>query len=357
MRRRLPLLRTLLVLLGAFLSCAAAILGLWRLDRVVVADGRLAGGSVQICSPRDGVVVEVRVRAGDRVVGGDLLLRLDSRDLESEAAARHARFEGLVAQREERLAEAAKLRESVQPRERLEAEEERDRARVERERVQIEATAARRLGDEGIVGRIQVEKADLDLKLAAISVEHAEHALGLLDAQQRSTLAGLMADARRLEGEVEAERLTSEALVRDIGASQVTAPEGGAVEGGDLAELRGRVVRKGDELLRIGLGAPARFEAALSDNGRAAVRPGQRATIRLDGFPWLIHGSVRATVARVADRRGQTGGFSVDLDLDPVASGPGPLREGMRGTARIVVGETVSLGRLFLERIAGRSAP
>jgi adhesin transport system membrane fusion protein len=357
MRRRLPFLRALLILMGAFVACAAAILGLWRMDRVVIAAGRLAGGSVQVCSPRDGVVAVVHARAGDRVAGGDLLLRLETRDLESEAAARLARLEGLRAEREGRMAEVTRLRESVHPREQVEAQGERDRARVEKERAGIETTAAHRLGEQGIVGRIQVEKADLDLRLATMAVERAERALGLLEAQQRSRLAALDAEVRRLEGNIEAERVSREALLRDVEASAVKAPETGTVEGGDLAELRGRAARQGEELLRIGLRAPVRFEGTLGDNGRASVRPGQRAGIRLDAFPWLIHGSLRATVARVAERRGEAGGFSVVLDLDPSPKGPGPLREGMRGTVRIAVGEKVSLGRLFLERIAGRSAP
>ncbi len=67
MRRRLPFLRLLLVLLAAMVICGAAILGFWRMDRVVLAEGRLAGGSLHVCSPRDGVVAEVLVRAGSAV--------------------------------------------------------------------------------------------------------------------------------------------------------------------------------------------------------------------------------------------------------------------------------------------------
>jgi hypothetical protein len=44
----------------------------------------------------------------------------------------------------------------------------------------------------------------------------------------------------------------------------------------------------------------------------------------------------------------------VEIEIEP-AGAPGPLREGMAGTARIIVEEKVSLGRLFLERLTGNA--
>lgn len=354
MRRRLPFLRTLLILVTLFLLASAAALGLLRMDRVVLAPGRLAGGSAAVCSPRDGIVADVTARGGAPVRAGDVLLKLDTRELEAEAAGHLARLEGLRGERQARLAEIKRFEEAVHPRERDQARGTIERARVEQRRTDLEADATARLGEEGIVGRIQVEKADLDRKLAAMTLERAQEDVGLLDAQQRAALESLSAEIRRLDGEMEAERVAREDSLESVRTSALSAPVGGTVVASRLEDLPGRAVKKGDEILRVQLGSPGKFEGTLNDAGRASARPGQKAKIRLDAYPWLIHGTLKGRVARAAEVRGDTGGFPIEIEIDP-ATAPGPLREGMAGTARIVVEEKVSLGRLFLERLAGRS--
>lgn len=350
-------MRPLLFLVAALALCAGAVLLFWRVDRVVVSPGKLAGGTVQACAPRDGVVTAVLVRAGQAVRDREVLLRLDTRELEAEAASGRARLEGLRGEREARIAERRRLVESVHPREREEAAAVLERARVEEERADIEATAARRLGEQGIVGRIEVRKAELDLQLATMARSRAAEAIALLEAQHEAALEALDAEERRLDGEIEAERIAWEASMSRVAASEVRAPADGTVEGDGLADLVGSAVREGEGVLRVHREAPGRFEGTLADAGRASVRAGQPATIRLEGYPWLIHGTLHGTVARVAERRKDAGGFTVEIGLSARRGGPGPLQEGMSGSARIRVGERVSLGRLLLERVTGQAAP
>lgn len=355
MRRRLPLFRSLLILIALFVLSCAAVLGLWRIERVVLAPGRLTGGSVQVCSPRDGIMFDTVTRGGTPVRPGDLLLRLDPRSLEAEAAGHRARFEGLQAERAARLAELKRTEEAVHPREQEDARGAIERARVAQRRTDLEAEATARLGVEGIAGRLQVEKATLDRELAAMVVKGSEQAIQLLDAQQRASIEGMRAEIRRIEGEMEAERVARESLLEDIRSSAVCAPVAGVVVATRLEDLVGRAVRKGDELLRLQVGPPGRFEGMLTDAGGAAARPGQRVRIRLEAYPWLIHGTLGGRVARVSERRSDAGGFPIEIEIEP-DSAPGSLREGMGGAARIAVGEKVSLGRLLLERMTGREA-
>ena len=352
MRRRLPLLRPLLILIVLLVSTCAAVLGFWRIERVVIAEGRLDGGSLAVCSPRDGVVAEVSARGGHAVKAGDPLVRLDRRDLEAEAAGRLARLEGLEAERNSKLAELRRIEDAVQPRERDEARAAVERARIEQRRTDLEADATARLGEEGIVGRLQVEKAALDRRIAAMARERAEQDIHLIEAQQLAPLEGMTADIRRLEGEMQAERVAREALLENIRASSLGAPVAGIVVATGLEELPGRAVRRGDELLRVQVASPRRFDGLLTDAGRASAKPGQKVKIRLDAYPWLIHGTLKGSVARASERRADTGGFPVEIDIEP-STAPGSLREGMAGTARIVVEEKVSLGRLLLERLTG----
>jgi membrane fusion protein (multidrug efflux system) len=355
-RRRRPLLRTLLVLIGLLIVSTTGILVLWRLDRVVLAPGAMTGGSVSVCAPREALIARVPVRSGRTVKSGDLLVELDTRDLEAEAKVRLARMDGLDAERAARRSERVRLVDGVFPQETAEARAEVERARVELDRADLEAKAAARLGEQGVIGRIQVDRAELDRRLASMGLDRAVQAVSILEAEHRARVDLLSAEERRLEGDLAAERAAREAILASIESSRIRAPVPGTVVADRLAELPGRAVRRGDEILRLGTDKPLRFEGLLSDAGRASTKKGQRARIRLDGYPWLVHGTLEGRVENVSDRRGDEGGFRVEVEVAP-SGGPGPLREGMRGVARIAIEERVRLGRLLLERLTERTRP
>ncbi|NOT30059.1 MAG: hypothetical protein HOP15_06380, partial [Planctomycetes bacterium] len=91
------------------------------------------------------------------------------------------------------------------------------------------------------------------------------------------------------------------------------------------------------------------FLARLDDRGRARAREGLSARLRLESYPWLVHGTLDARVAMVAERRDEEG-YLVRLEIDPTDA-PGPLYEGMRGKARIATAEKVSLLWMLVEQL------
>jgi len=354
--RRLPMFRSLLALSGVLLLTAIAVPGLWRFDRVGAAPGALTGGSVQVRSPRGGLVAEVLVRTGQRVGAGDPLLRLDTKDLEVEAARRLAGMEALRTERSARIAERRHDAEEEDPREREEARQAVERARLRLEQSEAAARALRTLGAHGLASQIEVDRTEVERKLATIALAEAEREAAALAGRQRARLAALDAEAKRLEEEIEGERVQRAAVLRQIEESVLRAGVEGVVGTGDLLDLPGRSVVAGQEVLRLAAAVPDRFEGALSDADRALVRVGQIAKIRMDAYPWLIYGTLKGVVLRVAERREAGGGFVVEIGVEP-ATAPGPLRDGMRGIARIVVEEKVTLARLLLEKVAGRTGP
>jgi membrane fusion protein (multidrug efflux system) len=66
------------------------------------------------------------------------------------------------------------------------------------------------------------------------------------------------------------------------------------------------------------------------------VRPGQRATMRLDGFPWAQYGSIGATVARVAT---EIRDGTVRVEFTPALAGnlAGIMQHGVPGTIEVAV--------------------
>lgn len=347
------MLRPLLALSAALLLTAAGVLFFWKLDRVGLAPGLLTGSSHQVCAPRDGIVLAVKIRSGQKVAKGDELVTLDPQGPELEARSRLAALQGLEADLAEARAEIARLEKEVRPREREEAEAVLEKARLRLASAESTSTALTRLGEQSLASRLQVEQAETDRKLAAITVKDAERAIQLLSAHHGGRLGALQAEEKRLEGEIQAETLKREAAQRALADSVVRSPVEGVVTTVGLDDLPGRAVEAGDEILRVANGTPDRFEGYLSDTARAQVRSDQSVKIRLEAYPWLVYGTLRGRVVGVSERRELERGFPVQIAVEP-STAPGPLREGMRGTARIVIEEKISLVRLFLEKATNR---
>lgn len=118
MRPRPPLVRTVLLLAGAFVAACVVALAVVRIGRVVVAPGVFSGPSQPVRAGRAGVLVEVLVESGTLVEAGALLARLDAGALEAERAELAARRAGALTRRAEAERERRHLLETLQPAER-----------------------------------------------------------------------------------------------------------------------------------------------------------------------------------------------------------------------------------------------
>ena len=181
-------------------------------------------------------------------------------------------------------------------------------------------------------------------------------ALPILETRHEARIEQIDAEIRNLTGQITEEGATLSETKRMLALDTLTAAGGGIVIGEELLELEGQTVSVGDELLRVSTGVSDRFEGTIFDSGRASSRPGLKVKIRLDGYPWMLHGTLDGQLDFVADRRDETGGFPIKVSFDPSAA-PGQLYDGMKGQARIIVEEKVSLGRLLVEKLVGKKEP
>lgn len=356
MRRSLPLFRVLVTLASGLVLTVLAVLALGRMDRVVRAPGALAGGSVPVRAPRDGRIARVLVTPGQAVRRGDALVELDRAELIAARGTEAATLGALAARREALEAEAHRLAGAIHPRELDEAARAKEKARLELAHAETRATAAERLGQEGLAGRLDVDRAALERSVARLDLEQADRALSLLSVQHRGRLEEIAAEVARIDNEARAARIAAEEVERAFAASTLVAPADGRVATAALDQLEGAAVSAGDEVLRLSGGPVTRFAGRLDDRGRAAVRPGQTVRVRLEAYPWLLHGSAIGRVVRVEGRRAEGGGFPVEIALDD-AGRLGALEEGMAGTARIVVEKRVALWRLLFAEATGQDGP
>jgi membrane fusion protein (multidrug efflux system) len=118
--------------------------------------------------------------------------------------------------------------------------------------------------------------------------------------QAQARIENLKRSVVHLEGRMATSRTTIARIQQKIDRHVIRAPVSGRI--GDIAELHaGAYVAEGQRLVSIV--PPGELMAVgefVPGSAMGRVRPGQHATMRLDGFPWAQYGSIDATVSRVA---------------------------------------------------------
>jgi multidrug resistance efflux pump len=358
-----------LAVLGLLLAAWAVWFFLARVS-VLVATGE-ARLEVQrepypVESEVDGRVAAVRAVLGQEVEAGQILVELD-REAQSLRADEELRRQSSLAQeiaalRAQLASQETALAESRQADVRaLEEAEAREREAAEVARLAaLEAERLERLFAAGTVARAELDRARAAAVVRRSSTDAVAAAARRLRwtvrqqaSDRQAALDGIRRDLARLEGQRTGSAAVLARLRSEVGRRVVRAPVAGRI--GELAPLRpGTVLAGGERIGTVipsgGLRAVAPFPPGMA-LGRIA--PGQRAWMRLEGFPWTQYGTLPATVSRVASEvRG--GRVRVECRLDPGAAFPVALQHGLPGTVEIEV-ERVSPAVLAL-RNAGRLA-
>lgn len=383
------------LLSGGLLAAAAAWAFFARVDLGVSAPVRIrpcdapwgdfdAVSGQRISAAVGGRVAQVCCQGGDEVRRGDVLVRFDLTRLEADIVrlevqekalseeAVHLETILLELDRQEQ-AEMAKLRAAA-----AEAEEalraERDRCRLEEERRGSEEAIATLAVSErrkdasllreqvalGITPRIDFERAEralresearLDqtkLRPGTATISQAERRLEIVRAgvepvrkefaRDRAEQFSRLSMRRR---ELDAARLSIEALKRDREASVVRAPAAGVVTQVDVRP--GDVLEPGRPMLALAGLTGFRVDGLVGAADIARVRPGMKARVMLDAFDSMADGALDARVsfvspdAQISGRHGPS--FAVRLTLDrPQPRAGGRVKLGMTGRADIVTG-------------------
>lgn len=356
------------------LLCAGAVLLAWLcwalFARVslyeIASDARveLEGASYPIESPFLGQVVSTNLHVGQHVDRGALLVELDSTREKLQLREEQIQLHGIEPQ-------LAKLKSQIDAENRILDEEQRS-ARLSsdeaesREReadtraafAQRELARMRNLYEQHLVSTREFERAESEARQLSLAVNTLKVAASRIPEDQAARNHERDARVARLQGEVvtlESQRDTlqasTERLAYEIERHRIRAPIDGRI--GEAVNLRvGALVAEG---VRLGSIVPAGNLVIVAQYPAQAalgrIRPGQPATMRLDGFPWTEFGTVSATVAAVGQEP-RDGKVRVELALTGKSSFRGTLEHGMPGTVEVTV-ELVSPWSLAL-RTAGQ---
>jgi membrane fusion protein (multidrug efflux system) len=169
------------------------------------------------------------------------------------------------------------------------------------------------------------------------------------DSQARARIEQLRKDIAELEGQIATVGSAVQVLQTEIEKRRVRAPVDGQL--GEVSNLpAGTVVREGERVGAVVPDGQLRVVAQLQPaTALGRVRKGQRARVRLDGFPWLEFGSLSARVETVAQEP-RDGLVRVDLAVLPSPDDRIPLQHGLPGIVEIDV-ERVSPAALLLRAV------
>jgi multidrug resistance efflux pump len=220
-----------------------------------------------------------------------------------------------------------------------------------------QAARAARLQSEGILAPAEAErsKAEAQSKRAAaenlkVAISRLEPELQVREQDREVRQKQILADIAKLEADIAASSAAIRRLAYEIDRRRIRASVAGRL--GEVAPVRpGSEVAEGQQL---GVILPAGKMQIIAEFEPAAalgkIRPGQPATVRLQGFPWAQYGTISAKVSLVAAEI-RDGKVRVELALDPAAHSSIPLQHGLPGSVEVAV-ERVSPAALLL-RSAG----
>lgn len=311
-----------------------------------------------------GRVLSSHLDIGRQVKGGEVLVELDARPEQLRREEDSARLAGLVAQVGALRAQAA-AEEATRGVERRSSQVAAEQARAQERAAMApskfsadEAERLKELHRQGLIASRDLERgrAEADAqraaaeasRLAALRIEQEQR---VRDGERDARLGRIQADLRELEGQAESLRASEARLRNEVERRLLRAPVSGRL--GEVKALRpGAFLKEGERVAAIvtadDLAVVAQFppETAI---GR--LRPGQRARLRLNGFPWTQYGAVEAKVTRVADEI-RDGSVRVELAVNHAGSLRIPLQHGMAGSLEVEV-ERVAPAALML-RLAGQ---
>jgi membrane fusion protein (multidrug efflux system) len=346
--------RTLIVL-----ALVAVLVGTWiawfflaRLRVYEVSDAarlELARAVHAIEAPVGGRVVSSNLMLDRQVAADEVLLTLDVEPTRLRLEEERSRLESLAPQiaalereirahelalEEDRGASSAGLEEA-----RARARE----ANIAAEFAEQELERMKRLHGDGQISDADLARARSDAEERRAAAESARLAGRRLDRERGAAgrdreahLEQLRREKTRLDGEVAAAVALIDRLEHEMKQRIIRAPVGGTLA--EVAAIEaGAFISEGDRIGAVLGRGNLRVTAEYAPSAALGrVRPGQRARLRLEGFPWAQYGSVGATVTGVAtelrDRR-----IRVELDIDAVSETSIPLQHGLPGSVEIEI--------------------
>jgi multidrug resistance efflux pump len=292
----------------------------------------LPAGNADVRAEVEGIVEEVYVGEGDRVIGGQPVARLSDR----EALSRLRMVEAEIGEKRERLGLL--------------------RAGPRREDIDVARSSVAKAEDRLRFSRAELERVQALAAVQAASrteLDQAEERVAVLGRERdeaRARLQALEAGSRPQEiAALEQEILRSEAerrrLEGDLQRVVVVAPHSGVIVTPKLRERVGAYLKPGDLLAEVHALETVQAEINVPERDIGDVQVGQRGDLRLRAHPGRTFTGRVTAIAPAADTAALLGGRTVRVTI-AIPNEAGLLKPHLTGYARIDCGSARALDLL-----------
>ncbi|HKS27682.1 MAG TPA: HlyD family efflux transporter periplasmic adaptor subunit [Pyrinomonadaceae bacterium] len=311
-----------------------------------------------------GRIVATRVRVGQEVRAGDVLIELDAEDQRlqgEEERAKLATIEPQLKALRDEIAAEEKAQSDSQQADQIAVNEARVRYEEAESSARLAQDEVRRstlLYEQGIIAQVELRQAKAEAQRRRSQAETLRLEISRLESniqakasEHRVKLERLNRQAASLEGQMAAGSAAVKRLGYQNEQFRVRAPVSGRL--GEIADLRvGAVIRPGDKLgVIIPQGELKAVAYFLPQAALGRIQPGMPAQLQLEGFPPVQYGKISAQVASVASET-RDGQVRVELALSREPSSAIPFQHGLPGSVEVEIGR-VSPARLLLQ-VAGK---
>lgn len=329
-----------------------ALWGIYRSGHVVSRDAVVRGHIADVGAPLDGVVRSVEVDQGDRVVAGQIVVRLEDRQFAAERARAASQLEKALRELEvEQLAivnERSRLQNSLRgvsadlSAANAEVQVAESRAQEALRRLELQ----RSLASEGLVATERVRAAETEYRTARalVAASKAERNSAIAGEDLAETdYAGLSVRERRisvLESEISALEAELRVAEANLEGAVIRAPDDGAVIRRIVEP--GASTTVGQPIMSLWIGREIWVEAWVDESELGKIGVGSRATVTFMSHP-------------NEEFSGKVDSMAVSTDIElPDSEVPQPRRERMRDAP--VVSVRVKLDRTARDLFPGLSA-
>ncbi len=302
-----------------------------------------------VAAPISGRIVKTELTLGQEVQQGEILFELD------------ARVDQLRLQEQQELLPALKaelktLQNNIlEEQEAMRREEQSTQVALDEATAQYkaadaaakfaqqEAERSRGLFKKGIISESEYQQQLTDVDKLGASAEAYRLAISRIklehnvrNSDRKSKIEGLQREVEALLGKISVAEKTVARFEQELDNYVIRTPIAGTI--GEMLEIKpGSVVNIGDKLVTIVPTGKVMIVAHFSKGATVGkIFPGQKAEMRLDAYPWMQFGTVRAQVANVGSES-HNGKVRVDLTILHQNTPKFSVRHGLTGSVEVEV--------------------
>jgi multidrug resistance efflux pump len=329
-------MRIVALLLAILLIGLAGVLAVVRIDEKVSSPGVIEPIEFEEVRAREPHLIEgIAVDEGDEVTEGQVLARLDTRDIDEALAQQEQKIELLRSQR--LVAVAALEKAAAIP---FEKRLELARLNVERAKEQhknasdlVERTLE--LRQKGFASKRELELARSAEKMAGLELQGSEQQLEMAEQDpERKDVQKAQSQVAHVDAQLAAASEEKDRLLSQLEERLVVAPRNGRIVGIYLEE--GEKPDPGDVLFEIDGGGGWIAKLSIPEAFIGKLEVGQRARISCPAYPYRLYGYATGKLAFIGESAIRESTPAHFFGIVEVAESPFPLKNGASVRVEII---------------------